>query len=413
VTVTEYLFVQLTEEPPDATWVALDGAGHLLSAIGRGSLQGLRSAVEGRRVVLLVPATDVISTQVQLPAGSQSRLRQILPYSLEETFAEDVEDLLFAAGPRLESGAVSAAIVANERMDAWLGRLRDAGVSPHAVYSEADGVPEMPDTLTLIVQGDRVYGRRPALPPFVLEGFGLDQVLELVRGNDEDVADLRQMLVYIDEPGHGAHQSELVRLQDRGVNVEVKLLADGMLARIAATLVHKPGTNLLQGPYAPKSNWVALARPWRVAAGLLIATGALAIVSQGAEYLSLRRADGELAAQIAASCQSVVAATRLAACEAEVQRRLRAAGGGAGSGGETFLTTLAAVADSRGPDSRIESLSYRNRVMDLQLVASSVPSLDGFARALEETRRFEARLEQSSPNQAGIEGRIQVVEAKR
>ena len=37
---------------------------------------------------------------------------------------------------------------------------------------------------------------------------------------------------------------------------------------LAATLAQRPGTNLLQGAYAPKSNWSAMAKPWRLAASL-------------------------------------------------------------------------------------------------------------------------------------------------
>ncbi|HLF13233.1 MAG TPA: type II secretion system protein GspL [Gammaproteobacteria bacterium] len=408
---TEYLFIQLAEEASQATWAALDGAGHLLSAIAHGPVADARSAADGRRVVLLVAATDVVSTQAQVPTASQARLRQILPYSLEETFAEDVEELLFAVGPRLPSGSVSAAIVAKQRLDGWLEALRSVGLVPHAVYSEADGVPDTPATLTLMLQGRRIYGRRPGQPPFVLEGFGIEQVLDLLRGGEEETPDLRHLLVYADETGRSAYQAELARLQDRLASADVKLMADGMFPHVAAALVHHPGTNLLQGPYAPKSNWVALAQPWRVAAGLLVTFGLVALLAQGVEYLSLRREDGALAESIAASCERLFSAARIATCKTEVQRRLRDAG--AGSSGESFLSTLAAVAQSRDPDGRIETLSYRNRTMDLQLLASSVPALDEFRRDLEETQRFKAIIESSTPNDSGVAGRIQLVEVNK
>jgi hypothetical protein len=46
--------------------------------------------------------------------------------------------------------------------------------------------------------------------------------------------------------------------------------------------------------------------------------------------------------------------------------------------------------------------------MDLQLMASNVTALDEFARGLEETQRFEARLESSNPDPNGVQGRIAV-----
>ena len=57
------------------------------------------------------------------------------------------------------------------------------------------------------------------------------------------------------------------------------------------------------------------------------------------------------------------------------------------------MSTLAAIAAARDPEMRIDALSYRNRAMNLQLVAPSVPVLDAFSRELEETRRFDVEIE--------------------
>ncbi len=63
------------------------------------------------------------------------------------------------------------------------------------------------------------------------------------------------------------------------------------------------------------------------------------------------------------------------------------------------------------PDLRIDALSYRNRVMDLQLIAPSVTAIDEFSRALEQTRRFDVEIEAQNPVDSGTEGRLRIVEA--
>ena len=409
----DYLFIELTEDASHATWAAFDAQGRLLSTIGRGALTSVRPGADGHRVVLLAPATAVISTQAELPTASASRLRQMLPYSLEDALADDVEQLAFAVGRRLSPSAVSVAIVAKQNLTAWLDALRAVGVAPHAVYSAADGVPDTPGTLTLMLEGEKFFGRRPGQPPFVLEGFGIEQTLDLLQRDGEEMPELKHLVVYADEAGRRTFQAELERLQDRGVSAEIKLIADGMFPHLAANLAAHPGTNLLQGQYAPKSNWVALARPWRVAASLLLALGVLALVARGAEYLTLRREDAQLTEQIATACGRLVAGGRVTACENVVQQRLRDVGGAGARNGETFLSTLAAIAGSRDAQSRIEALSYRNQVMDLQLVSSSVPALDEFRRGLDETQRFEAVIESANPTDAGVEGRVKIAGVRR
>jgi len=165
-----------------AVWAAFDSTGRLTSPIGRGSVQAARAAIAGRRVTVLVPAVDVISTSAELPAASQARLRQIVPFSLEESLADDVEQMAFAIGARLATGATPVAVVARQRVDSWLEQLRIAGIVPQGLYSEADGVADVPATLVLLIEGERVYGRRPGHVSFAFDGLPLRQVFELARG---------------------------------------------------------------------------------------------------------------------------------------------------------------------------------------------------------------------------------------
>ena len=76
----------------------------------------------------------------------------------------------------------------------------------------------------------------------------------------------------------------------------------------------------------------------------------------------------------------------------------------------SFLGTLAAIARFAIPNA-LDALSYRNRVMDLQLLVPSVPALDEFSRALEQTRRFEVEIEAANQNDSGTEGRLRIVGA--
>lgn len=405
----ETLFIRLAEDGAEASWAAFEADGRLVTPIGRGPLAGARAAAEGRRIVVLVPAIDVITTQVVLPTVSQSRQRQMLPYTLEDSLAEDVEQLSFAVGARLDAGGTAVAVVAKERMDGWLTALHAAGIVPQAICSEADGVPDVPSTLTVLLQSDRVYARRPGYAPFVVEGLDLKNVVDILGAADSEAGDLRHVIVYADAPGHAHHQAELAGLGERFSSADVKLVADGLFARFAATLAQRPGTNLLQGAYAPKSNWVALAKPWRVAAGLLVAAALLGLLTQGVGYWSLRRADGELAELVATNCQRLLGASRQSTCQAEVQRRLR--GVGVSAGGESFLSTLGAVAAARSPATRVDALSYRNGAMDLQIVAPDIPALDQFTQHLKETRRFTPVLESSSQNGEVVEGRVKITGA--
>ena len=403
----ETFFVRLSDSGT-ATWGAFDSTGRLVGQLGRGVLGSAQQAVAGRRCAALVNAVDVLTADAALPAASQARLRQIVPFSLEESVADDVDEMAFAIGARLPKGTTQVAAVAKKRMDAWLAQLRSAGIVPNAVYSEADGVPDVPSTLVLIIEGDRIVGRKPGEAPFVFEGLELGQVLTLVLARGPDEPELRHVRIFTDAAGRSRYGAELAALAGQFASADAKILNDGAFAHLAATLAQRTGTNLLQGAYAPRSNWLAMLQPWRLAAALAVASVGLALVLQGAEYWQLERADGALTDAVASTCQRVVGQSSTSACQREVQQRL---GATAGSATESFLSTLAAIAAVRAVDLRIDALSYRNSIMNLQLMAPSVTALDEFSRALEQTRRFDVEIEAQNPVDAGIEGRLRIVES--
>ena len=398
------LFVRLPETGA-ATWAAFDAAGRLVGSIGRGALGAVRAALGGRRCIVLVNGADVLTAQAELPAASQARLRQIVPFSLEESLADDVEHMAFAIGARLDSGSTQIAAVATERMDAWLAQLRAAGLAPHALCSEADGVPDIPNTLVLIIEGARISGRKPGKPAFMFDGLTLRQALDIVLARRPDEPELKHVRVFTDEVGHAHYGEELSRLDSEFASAECKVASDGVFPHLAATLAQRPGTNLLQGAYAPRSNWGPALKPWRMAAGLLAASVALAVVLQGAQFIQLWRADAELTGLVGDTCQRVVGDSSTSGCQREVEQRL---GASAGATDETFLSTLTAVAAVRDAETRIQSLSYRNRAMDLQLVAPSVDRVAEFEGALEQTRRFAVEIESASPSDAGTEARVRI-----
>jgi type II secretory pathway component PulL len=105
-------------------------------------------------------------------------------------------------------------------------------------------------------------------------------------------------------------------------NVNLKELPDGGLPRLAATLVFREGPNLLQGRYAPRSNYVSLARPWRAAAIFVLAVIALAVFGKGAEAWMLRQDDNQLRAEIDTICSNSYGTQNERACQLEMQRRL-------------------------------------------------------------------------------------------
>jgi general secretion pathway protein L len=406
----EHLFVRLRDSSDEVATIVLNSEGHIVEPLRHERLDGVGARTQGRRVVVLVPATEVLAARADVPKASQAKLRQLLPYSLEDSLAADIESLHFAAGARTESGALLVSVIAHERLASWLGMLDSVGLRPSAIYSEADGIPDTPATLNLLVEGRRVYGRLPGSAPFVLDGISLAEALDLLLGQAADGASaFEHVLVWLESGSE--RLPELAEIHSRVASFDVKALDGGALPRLASTLVFRPGANLLQGQYAPKSDYLGMLRPWRFAAAVSLVWVGVTLSTQVAEYFTLRNDDAALTSEMTAICAQAFGSASIAQCTAQLRARLTALGEqSAASAG--FLSTLALLAESE-IDGRIEAMSYRNRVMDLQLTVPSVMQLDALTQRIGDNGRFVARIQSTNPSESGIEGRVQIAEVGR
>ena len=410
---SEVLAIQRTEDPARVSWLVVGDHGQRLSNTMQGSLDAAISYARDRDVMLLVPGLEATTTRVNLPVTRQSRIQQMLPYTLEDAVAEDVDTLMFAAGPRHADGSIPVVIVARRLIDQWLDECRAAGIAPKTVYVDVQGVPETPGNMTVLLDEQRVYGRLPEQEPFVFEDLPLPEVFALLTA-DAETADLcKNMIIYADEQSYRARASEIEQLRDGGANIELSLLHDGALPRLAATLVTTPGCNLLQGPYAIKPNWDQVLRPWRLPVALAASLILVATLSLAGRFYLLSSEDQALAATLQSNCQSAFQTPNLAACEAEIRGRLAASGQGPETSADAgFLGTLNTIATSRDARMVFQAVSFRNGITNLSLIAPDVQSLDSLATAISRNERFQANITSTVPGDDGIEGRLQIAEAQ-
>ena len=401
----EHLVIRLPTNPGSVSWVVLDSAGRRLSPVAHGSLEEAARDAENRRVLVLVSGLDAICSQASLPVRNAARLRQMLPYSLEDTVAEDVERLHFAAGPGDASGATPVTVVTRRQMDSWLGDFDKAGLSPEQVYCESDGVPAVPGCMTLVVEGECTYGRAPGQAPFALQGLALGEILQVALDGEGESSEPPHLMLFADTDGYARCESDVAWLREQGVSLDVQLLREGLLPRLGATLIDRPGCNLLQGAYGQKQDWQSWFRPWRFAAALLLGVLVLAVAGEGARYLALNRDDQNVSTMLETACRLNAQSTDLATCEATIRRRVASSVDGAGAG---FLVALEEMAQAWNEDTRLEALSFRTGVIDLRIVAGSVSALDEFARDMSRSGTFQASIQSANPTEDGILGRLQV-----
>ena len=140
--------------PVGADWASFATDGTLLRT---GPLA--RIAQAGERVVIAAPSPDVRLAHADVPGSSLRQALQAVPYTLEDSLAEELADLRLAVGERANKGLFPVALVAKTRMAGWVNAVRSAGASVQAVVPELMLLPWSQGQLTVASDGDRIHLR--------------------------------------------------------------------------------------------------------------------------------------------------------------------------------------------------------------------------------------------------------------
>ncbi|RUO56281.1 MULTISPECIES: type II secretion system protein GspL [Pseudidiomarina] len=108
-------------------------------------LSQLHDKAQRCNVTVLVPGQDVLLTEVRLPAGSQRLLPQLIPNSLEDELASDIDSLHFAwpanAKPAGMDTPIPVTVVSKAHMQDWLAALQQANIEADAIYPDYFALP--------------------------------------------------------------------------------------------------------------------------------------------------------------------------------------------------------------------------------------------------------------------------------
>jgi general secretion pathway protein L len=399
------------EQP--ATWLVVDARGNPTGPPQSGPLSLAAARAAGRRICVLVPGTDVLLAEPEVPMKAGTKLHQVVPYALEEQLADDIDDLHFAIGKRATGSArTPVAVVRRSLMDEWLTLLRSSGLEPESMYADSALLPENPGQAVALMEEDVVVVRPPLASAVTLPIEALSEALEIAQqgqGSAElDATGTRGLVLYTGAAEWHRHSQQVEALRERFDGIKIQLLSAGPLALFAQQLPVATPINLLQGPYAPVTASTIGWKSWRVAAILLAALIGLHVVGKAAELSALKRSERQLDASINQQFHLAMGnAAPTSTPKLQMQQRLTTIQNGGNSGG--LLPALGALVQARAaaPSTTLQALSFRQGTVELKVAARDAVSLDRLSRTLR-ANGWDAELTSGSAAASGYEGRIRL-----
>jgi general secretion pathway protein L len=414
----EYLVIRLPmDRDAAADWIAVDSNGTRVSAPVTGPLSEVARDVGDRDVIVLVPAATILTATVDVPIKRGPKLLSALPFALEEQLANDVEDLHFAAGVRGDSGLLPVAIVAHTLMRSWLEQLEEAEITPAQIVPENHGLARIPGTLSLLVAENQVMFNDGDENEFVLQGVKPSDALAVagaIDDSDHDEADASgHLLVYCEPTDEQKFEHDWIALRHELDSVDINLLPDGVLPRLAVTVASGRGINLLQGRYGARTEVAALFRPWRLAAMLLLALGVVGLAGKGVDYYRLSQEEVALKAQFSEIYREIRPQDNREIVDPLATVNSIRRGTGGPSAAQVFLPSLQqlSLAMQQNSAADIEAISYRAGVIDVRLSAPDVATLDSIQKIVSSSGRFTASIQSTDQVGDKVSSRIQIREA--
>lgn len=250
-----------TPNDPDPAWAVLNGKP---AEWANGSWEKLLPLARGQELVLLIPSREVLLTQTSVNTRNQRQLQQAVPFALEDSIADDIENQHIVWQTHPGSPLVDVAIMRRERLREWVNALHERQLRAKAILPDLFALPWHEGSATLWQQGEHIWIRTGELSGYASTHHALPLLLDGITAGQTGPMSLR---LYSDRAAAWAN--------DPRFTITPETQAEQLLP---ASLQPALKLNLLHGLQDEnraqfRQQW----RRWRLAAGLAAVSALLAV----------------------------------------------------------------------------------------------------------------------------------------
>lgn len=385
------------------SWVAQDGEPEAPAVVKQGTLEEAATGVAGAKVILFVPANDVLLAAVALPPTQRRRLLGAVPFALEEQLADDVENLHFALGKKDEAGQWNSAVVDLALMNYWLARLAAAGIQADAMVPDVFGLPWREGEWSVLLEDDVATLRTDDQAGLCFDAQNLDDML---RAMLDSLGELKPSRLNVLDCRHHATAPYIL---DVPVEVDVMAAHEPPITYFAKVYDDGTGIDLLQGQFSRREQLGKYWRPWRAAASLLVAVLLIQMASAGFERWQLSNEVARLQEDV----KNVYLATFEGAKNvpnprAQMEQKLKELRGGSAGGGALFdLLAKAGPQFKAMPGIEIERVNYRAGQITVSITLQDLQKLDQLKQRLVD-QALTVDIQSATSRDGKVEARLEI-----
>ncbi|WP_305815897.1 type II secretion system protein GspL [Photobacterium leiognathi] len=423
---SEFLTIRLSSRPEmPLQWLVWSPQQNEVIASGQladiTQLDQLMEYAGSRPVYGLVPTSEMLLTQVTIPAGSSRQLNAVLPYLLEEELAQDVDNLHVQLLRRTEDVA-TVAIIENEKMEQWLAAFKERGFELKKLLPDCLCLPLFDDGYSAAeIEGQWLIRQSEVMgvcaetswldawisaqkAPTVLAATEEDETPEetesqaIESASSELTAPPIQVVVYNYTP------------EPEGISGRWQAQTPELVMQLLAQGAAESKINLLSGPYKLQAAWRKHIQPWRKVA---IAASLVLVALVGEHIIQLQQLEHQAQSYRAESeriFRQVLPQFKRIPSQSYLKNQMNAAlkslgGKGSDNGLLIWLSELK-PAFSQVPSVKVVNLKYDQKRGELRLQATASDFQDFEKLRSVLTKNFNVEQGQLSKEEGLVSGAV-------
>jgi general secretion pathway protein L len=383
-------------------WMTVDEMGRQITAPESGDLMNLPSEHKLNTIIVLLPATEVSTSFLNLPIKSINKIKTAIPFALEEDLACDINLLHFSFKKIKYKDSIPVCVIDKNKFNEYRKLLINSGINAQVITSEIFGLPMIQRTVNVLIEPNKTLINNGSDKAYALEN---DSVIDLHELIDEVKEDANHVQVYLDY----SCQDKYKNIQENQDGIDIQLLEGSSLQKLSQIIVNSDYVNLLQGEYAAQIEYKKYLQPWRYSAYLLLGLMIILMTSKTINYFQATNYETTLSSRFLDEYKKFQPNANNISDPIRIVTAIKN-NNSVKINTSFFLSSLQqlskAVNDNDGVF--LTSITYQENVTIIRLTAPNVTLIDTIRKTIIQNGTFQAKILSTNKINNNVQSRIEI-----
>ena len=385
-------------------YVVTNEKGEIKDSIKHGNLNDISDQEKNNTVIIMLPGEEILSKSLILPIKSNAKLKQAIPFALEDDIASDINGCHFAFKKSEIDESIIVNVIDRKLFKNYLNQLKEINISPSFVVSENSCVYKTEDTINLIIEDAKSHGRCGYKEPYTLDIMDLTNIIKALESNNN----INHLQISLSK-NNDSLVKQISGLADTYKSVDTKILSKGAFQEFIKNYFVQNHINLLQGDFKPKIKYEKVFKPWRKSAVLAIFLLLSLIINNVLTTNKLVNYEADLSAYFLNEYKYFYNNARNVDDPIRIVNSIKN-GAQLNMNNSIFLNGLNIISESVAKENNVQlsSISYTDNRFNLRVLTSTLTSLDSLITNINTNSSLNAIIQSTNQSDNKVESRIEI-----